>query len=144
MQHTYISLERPTRASSVRRPQMSRYDLGMRLILVMWSVSFAWWPALAADPMAQHVEHPFRNLAAWLRAVSKHAAFAGSKALCLEKSEASSYQPNHIHTSYCTRGGRNLGHKGSDDTTHVRFYPRSVIEIIAGQPSHDIRFTSSA
>lgn len=123
---------------------MSRHDLGMRLFLVMWSVSFAWWPALAADPMAQHVEHPFRNLAAWLRAVSKDAAFARSRVLCLESSEASSYLPNRIHTSRCTRGGRKVGQKGSDDTTHVRCYPRSVIEIIAGQPSRDVRFTSSA
>lgn len=123
---------------------MSRYDRGMGFFLVVWSLSFAWWPALAADPMAQHVEHPFRNLAAWLRAVSKDAAFARSSVLRVERPEASSYLPDRFRTSRSTRGGRDLGHKGSDDTTHVRCYPRSVIEIIAGQPPRDVRFTLSA
>ncbi|CAM9791700.1 unnamed protein product, partial [Discosporangium mesarthrocarpum] len=43
--------------------------------------ALACWFASAGDPALQHVEHPFRNLAAWLREVSPDLRPAESKAI---------------------------------------------------------------
>lgn len=49
---------------------MVRRHRRSRCWLVAFGGSLACWAASAADPLPQQVEHPFRNLAAWLREVS--------------------------------------------------------------------------
>ncbi|CAN0522424.1 unnamed protein product [Ectocarpus sp. 12 AP-2014] len=53
----------------------------LRCWLVVFGGTLAWWVGLAADPSLQQAEHPFRNLAAWLREASPDMRSAEPKAI---------------------------------------------------------------
>ncbi|CAN0232300.1 unnamed protein product, partial [Ectocarpus sp. 4 AP-2014] len=53
----------------------------LRCWLVAFGGTLACWVALAADPSLQQAEHPFRNLAAWLREASPDMRSAEPKAI---------------------------------------------------------------
>ena len=54
---------------------MARRPCRRRCWLATFCGSLAFWIGLAADPLPQQVEHPFRNLAAWLREVQQYGDF---------------------------------------------------------------------